>query len=106
MDRMKSLLSTDLDSPNSVPYFLWDAPMTVAELREKLSSASEEERFRLLGKILREARDYEVWKFTTPQEVWRNWRQISSHLGRRLAFWKSLFEFWDKEGLLGEKYAE
>ena len=99
-------LSTDLDSPLSRPYFLWDAPMTVVELREKLHSAPDEERFRLLGKILREARDYEVWKFTTPQEVWQNWQQISKHLGRRRAFWKSLFEFWDREGLLDEKHTQ
>lgn len=80
--------------------------MTVVELREKLNSATDEERFRLLGKILREARDYEVWKFTTPQEVWQNWRQISKHLGRRLDFWKPLFEFWDREGLLDEKHTQ
>ena len=101
---MSNLLSTDLDSPTSVPYFLWDAPMTVAELKQKLASASDEERIRLLGKILREARDTEVWKFTTPQEVWRNWDAIEQHLGRRREFWKFLFEFWDKEGLLDEKH--
>ena len=77
---MNNLLSTDLDSPTSVPYFLWDAPMTVAELKQKLDSASDEESIRLLGKILREARDTEVWKF--------------------------LFEFWDKEGLLDERHAK
>ncbi|MGI8670264.1 MAG: hypothetical protein ACR2J3_10540 [Aridibacter sp.] len=33
---MSDLLSTDLDSPSSTPYFLWDEPMTVGEdfLRE------------------------------------------------------------------------
>lgn len=74
--------------------------MTVAELKQKLASASGEERIRLLGKILREARDYDVWKFTTPQEVWRNWEAISKHLGRRREFWKFLFEYWEKEGWL------
>ena len=102
---MSNFLSTDLDSPASVPYFLWDAPMTVAELKQKLTSVSNEERMRLLGKILREARDRDVWKFTTPQEVWRNWAQISKHLGRRLEFWTFLFEFWEKEGLLDEKHS-
>lgn len=96
---MKASLSTDLDSPSSVPYFLWDEPMTVAELRDKLKSASEPERIRLLGKILREARDRDVWKFTTPREVWQNWPKLSRHLGRRREFWKFLFEAWEKEGL-------
>lgn len=98
---MRGPLSTDLDSPSATPYFLWDAPMTVAELRDRLASGSEEERIRLLGKILREARDTDVWKFTSPQEVWRNWSGISQHLGRRREFWQFLFEFWEKEGLLG-----
>ena len=47
---MKDLLSTNLDLPSSIPYFLWDEPMTVAELKRKLNSASVEERNRLLGK--------------------------------------------------------
>ena len=79
--------------------------MTVAELKQTLISSSDEERVRLLGKILREACDTEVWKFTTPQEVWQNWVEIVKHLGRRREFWKFLFEFWDKEGLLDEKHA-
>ena len=74
--------------------------MTVAELKEKLASGSNEERMRLLGKILREACDTDVWKFTTPREVWQNWDALEKHLGRRREFWKFLFEFWEKEGLL------
>lgn len=99
---MNKSLSTNLNTPSSIPYFLWDEPLTVAELKQKLSSASVEERNRLLGKILREARDTDVWKFTTPQEVWRNWDGLEKHLGRRREFWKFLCSFWDKEGLLGE----
>lgn len=79
--------------------------MTVTELKRRLSDASEPERTRLLAKILREARDTDVWKFTTPEEVWRRWREIEPHLGRRREFWRFLFEFWEKEGLIGEKRA-
>ena len=75
--------------------------MTVGELKQKLASASEQERIRLLGKILREARDRDVWKFTTPREVRKDWAKISKHLGRRREFWKFLFDYWEKEGLLG-----
>jgi hypothetical protein len=39
-------LSTDLDDPNAVPYFLWDDPLTVAELKRLLAIASEPERNR------------------------------------------------------------
>ncbi len=74
--------------------------MTVRELKRRLSESSNEEKARLLGEVLREARDTDVWKFTTPHEVRENWSQISKHLGRRREFWKFLFENWEKAGLL------
>ena len=98
---MSAPLSTNLDDPDAVHYFLWDEPMTVGELKHKLASASEPERMRLLGKILREARDRDVWIFTTPRDVWQHWPKLSKHLGRRREFWKFLFDYWEKEGLLG-----
>ena len=97
---MPAALSTDLDDPNAVPYFLWDDPMTVAQLRERLGTSSPPERHRLLGRILREARDTEVWRFTTPQEVESLWKEISPHLGRRRGFWEYLFATWREMGLL------
>jgi hypothetical protein len=98
-------LELDLDDDNAIPYFLWDDPMTVRELREQLSSASPPERDRLLGKVLREARDPDVWRFTTPGEVAARFDALSKHLGRRRAFWKFLLSTWEKEGLLGRKGA-
>jgi hypothetical protein len=98
---MKRLLSTDLESPQAIPYFMWDEPMTVSDLRKRLMTASDPEKTRLLGKILREARDTDVWRFTTPPEVLSNWEALSKHLGRRRSFWEFLFDFWTKEGLIG-----
>ena len=98
-------LSSDLSDPQAVPYFLWDEPMTVAELREKLSTASPPERIRLMGKILREARDTEVWMFTTPAEVARSWSAISRKLGRRRAFWEFLLRSWSQQGRLDVDWA-
>ncbi len=99
---MKQSLSTNLEKASAVPYFLWDEPMTVAELKRRLVEASAAERTRLLGKILREARDTDVWKFTTPEEVWRRWNEISRHLGRRRSFWEFLLDCWHEEGLVGK----
>ncbi len=98
---MSKLLSTELHSPASTPYFLWDEPMTVAEFKTKLASASEGERMRLLGKVLREARDTDVWFFTTPQEVVFHWDKIERHLGRRRGFWTFLVTQWQELGLIG-----
>jgi len=52
--------------------------------------------------LLREARDTDVWKFTSPEEVWRKWPEVSRHLGRRRKFWEFLLDRWQKEGLIGE----
>ena len=96
-------LSMDLGDPAAIPYFLWDEPMTVAELESRLREASEVERDRLLGKILREARDRDVWRFTTPADVARRWTGLQRHLGRRRAFWEYLLSLWRDEGLLVER---
>lgn len=102
---MNVLLSSDLDDALAVPYFLWDEPMTGAEFKRRLRSASPPEQTRLFAKLLREARDTDVWKFTTPEEVWRRWPDLSPQLGRRRGFWAFLFERWRQEGLLGEQHA-
>jgi hypothetical protein len=83
-------LSTDLDDPQAVPYFLWDEPLSVAELRTRLANAEAPEKWRLLGKILREARDTDVWRFTAPIEVAAHWPELERHLGRRRAYWEFL----------------
>ena len=87
-------LSTDLDDPQAVPYFLWDEPLSVAALRSRLASAESPEKLRLIGKILREARDTDVWRFTTPGEVARLWPELQRHLGRRREFWEFLLGRW------------
>jgi hypothetical protein len=92
-------LSTDLAREDAIPYFLWDEPMTVRELRSRLAR-SEEERIRLLGKILREARDPDVWLFTTPEEVDRRWNQLEPFAGRRRGFWRFLLDAWRAQGLV------
>lgn len=93
-------LSTRLTDPDAVPYFLWDDPMTVEELRERLSSSSEEERLRLLALVLREARDPDVWGFTSPGEVARLWPRLAGRLGLRRPFWEFLLRAWRRQGLL------
>jgi hypothetical protein len=92
--------SNDLDDPATIAYFTRDHPMTVAEIRTRLTEASEPERNRMLGQILREATDTDVWKFTTPEEVVQRWPQIERHLGKRREFWQWLLQAWKDQGLL------
>lgn len=93
-------LSLDLDDPTAVPYFMWDAPLTVAELRHRLAVAPASERLWWLARILREARDSDVWRFTSPEEVVAEWSHLSVHLGRRRAFWQFVLDRWKGLGLL------
>jgi len=95
-----SALSTRLDDPGAIPYFLWDDPMTVSELEERLRTASEPEQLRLVALILREARDADVWRFVTPEEVIRLWPRLAGRLGLRLAFWEFLLDRWKRLGLV------
>ncbi|HZX95335.1 MAG TPA: hypothetical protein VFE90_12520 [Myxococcales bacterium] len=95
-------LGTDLLDPEVIPYFTWDAPLTVREIQDRLRSAADSERLRLLGKILREARDTEVWAFTSPEFVSRNWEKLSPYLGRRRAFWHWMLQQWREAGLLAD----
>jgi len=92
-------LTSDLSQETSIPWFLWDEPMSMRELKERLQQ-SDDERVRLLGKILREARDEEVWLFTTPAEVHRRWPQLERHLGKRRDFWRFLLDRWVKAGIV------
>lgn len=93
-------LTTDLSEGDKRPYFLWDEDLSINELRQRLVSGSAEERARLLGKMLREARDIDVWHFVTPEEVARALPAIERRVGRRIAFWKFLIEGWKSDGLL------
>jgi hypothetical protein len=88
----------DLSDPGAVPYFLWDEPMTVAELQARLRTAPRPDRLRLLGRVLREARDPDVWRFTTLAEVVAEWPTLQRHLGRRRAFWEFLLARWQETG--------
>jgi len=78
---------------------LWDEDVSVAELRAALT-ADGPARDRLLGKMLREARDIDVWAFVAPREVAEALPRLTRRLGRRAPFWSFLIEGWRTDGLL------
>jgi len=94
-------LTVDMADSGARPYFFWDEDVSVAELRAALQPGREEgERLRLLGKLLREARDVDVWAFVTPAEVAAALPALGRRLGRRRRFWEFLIEGWRRDGLL------
>lgn len=82
------------------PYFLWDEDTSIAELRRILAGPDSDRRDQLLGKMLREARDIDVWSFVTPADVARALPRLGRRLGRRRAFWEFLIEGWRSDGFL------
>ncbi len=93
-------MTTDLDRTDARPYFLWDEDLSIAELHEQLHGPDRGERLRLLAKLLREARDLDVWHFVTPLEVAQTLPLIASSLGRRRGFWEFLIEGWRQDGII------
>lgn len=93
-------LTTEMRRGDRRPYFLWDEDVSIDELRAVLRDGPDHERTRLLGKMLREARDIDVWHFVTPEVVARELPALGRRLGRRRAFWEFLIEGWRADGLL------
>lgn len=82
------------------PYFLWDVDVTEDELRARLRSPDPDTRAQWQGRILREARFDDVWRYLSLDDVLRDWPQIRIHLGRSRRFWEWLFQGWRDDGLL------
>jgi hypothetical protein len=93
-------ITVDLRQEQLRPYFLWDEDLSVRELKDRLRGHDAAQRERLLAKLLREARDIDVWEFVTPEEVAAALPAIRHRLGRRRGFWEFLIEGWREDGIL------
>jgi hypothetical protein len=93
-------LTTDMTKQELRPYFLWDEDVSIGELHQALDGADSPRRDQLLAKMLREARDIDVWHFIRPAEVARVLERLRRRIGRRHAFWTFLIEGWRSHGLL------
>lgn len=91
---------TSLDAADAQPYFIWDVPITVRELRERLRHPEPRERALWMARVMREARYDDVWRFLTLRGVLDHYELIQRHLGRRRRFWDFLIEGWRDEGLI------
>ena len=93
-------MTTDMTLGERRPYFFWDEDISIDELRQALAEGPLDERLRLMGKMLREARDIDVWHFVTPREVAESLPMLERRLGRRHRFWTFLIERWRRDGIL------
>jgi hypothetical protein len=91
----------DLDAPDAVPYFNWDAPVTNAEVRRVLIEGSEDDKVFWIARIMCEARYEDVWKFLSlRRDVLPRWPRIEPHLGRSTEKWRFLVEGWRQRDLI------
>lgn len=82
------------------PYFLWDLPVSEAQLRERLHHPDADTRAQWQARVMREARYEDVWNYLTLDAILRDWPDIQRHLGRMRGFWEYLLKGWRKDGLL------
>jgi hypothetical protein len=101
MSHSPRALGTDLADPATRPWFLWDEDMSVRELRQVLADEGHPRWLELAGKLLREARDDQVWLFLSVRRVAARYADLAPRLGRRRAFWDYLLAAWRRHGLLG-----
>ena len=93
-------LATDLSQGSAVPYFMWDEPLTLDELRLRLAGNDPEERTRLRSKVMREARFDEAVALVPVAQMVADYQNIRGNLGRRRPFWDFLMAEWRALGLI------
>ena len=91
----------DTESPDAVPYFNWDAPVTNAQVRDALANGTEDDKVFWIARIMREARFDDVWRYVSlGRDVLPRWPELERILGRRREFWQFLIEGWRERGLV------
>ena len=100
MSKEPRRLGTDLADPETRPWFLWDEDLSVRELRQILAAESDPRWLDLAAKVMREARDDQVWLFLPVDRVAARYRDLAPRLGRRRAFWDYILQAWRRHGLI------
>jgi len=73
------------------PYFLWDTETTLDEFLGHLGGGElPVVRGYALGKLLRQAKPDDVFRFVTLRQIRDSWAEAESHLGDRAPFWRWL----------------
>lgn len=69
------------------PYFLWDCNVTLAQLRDHLSSPHDDQRVYWLSKVMRQAKPDDALVIGDITEMRRLWPRLEGTLGNQRAFW-------------------
>lgn len=80
--------SNRLYEPDTQPYFMWDLPMTVAQMRDALASDDQALRDEIIVRLLREANSRDVFLFIDWDDIDDAWSRVSHRLGRSRPVWE------------------
>ena len=87
-------------SDNEIPYFCWDRPWSVGEIRGRLAGIEWPDKSDLAAWIMREAKFEDVWDFLTPEEVGSHISLLLPKLGRNRELWEYIVRTWYELGKL------
>ena len=90
---------------NEIPYFCWDRPWTVGDVRKRLAALAWPEKADLVAWIMREAAFADVWQFVSPAEVGAHLDILTPMLGRRRELWEYIVRTWRDMGKLQSGHA-
>lgn len=79
------------------PYFLWDLDLTLDEFRRALADPDPTVRGWMAGKLLRQAKPDDVFRFLTVRQIRELWPHAERHLGRSREFWDWLLREWERD---------
>jgi len=76
------------------PYFLWDEELTLAAFRERLRDPDAQVRAYYLGKLMRQAKPDDVFRFVSLAEIAARFADVIPYLGKTRDFWTWLLAQW------------
>ena len=82
------------------PYFLWDTDTTLAQFEAYLADPDPQVRAYWLGKLMRQAKPDDVFRFITPEALAPLLPAVTPYLGRQRAFWEWIFGLWEAHNLV------
>lgn len=77
------------------PYFLWDCDLTLDEFTQGMNHPDPTYCAYLLGKLMRQAKPEDVFRFASLDTIRSSWSLVERHLGKSLDFWRWLLEAWE-----------
>lgn len=77
------------------PYFLWDREMTLSEFERQIRDPDPTIRAYFVGKLMRQAKPDDVFRFVTLAEIQALWPRIERYLGKSRPFWTWLLDRWE-----------